>query len=636
MKTWAGRRVAPACPATPALAGAYAKGSDMERQDQGQQAVLEVRDLVTSFRVGNGWRPVVNGISFDIGPRETLAVVGESGSGKSVTALSVMRLLTKGQARVGGEIRLKGRDLLALGEREMRAVRGRDVAMIFQEPMTSLNPLFTIGRQIAEVIVNHEGVSWKEASAKTLELLEKVRIPAARTRFDEYPHQFSGGMRQRAMIAMALACNPALLIADEPTTALDATVQAQILTLIRHLQEEQDMAVLFITHDMGVVAEVADRTVVMYRGDAIETGSTEAIFADPRQPYTRSLLHAVPRLGAIGNSPLPLRFPPVDRDSGEIGAVPASVDTVRADIPPVLEIKDLTVQFDVRSRRLFGGLTGRVHAVESLDLHIRAGETVALVGESGCGKSTTGKAIMGLVKPRKGSIKVEGQELLGASPGALRQGRQRRQMVFQDPFSSLDPRMTVGRAIAEPFLVNGKGDSAAAAAEVARLLDAVGLDPAMASRYPHEFSGGQRQRLCVARALVLSPSLLVADEAVSALDVSVKAQVVNLMLDLQEKLGFACLFISHDMAVVERISHRIAVMYLGEIVEIGPRKALFETPQHPYTRKLLAAIPTPDPTRRRRRTLDTEDIVSPFRPKDYQAPPRRFMEVAPGHLVQEH
>ncbi|MHA6730276.1 ABC transporter ATP-binding protein [Devosia sp. A369] len=608
----------------------------MNRQDQEQQAVLQVRDLTISFRSRNDWHPVVRKVSFDIAPRETLAVVGESGSGKSVTALSVMRLLPKDQSRIEGEVRLKGRDLLSLSEGEMRSVRGRDVAMIFQEPMTSLNPLFTIGRQIAEVVVNHDGLSWKQANAKALELLEKVRIPAARTRFHEYPHQFSGGMRQRAMIAMALACNPTLLIADEPTTALDATVQAQILALIRHLQEEEDMAVLFITHDMGVVAEIADRTVVMYRGDAIESGTTETIFASPREAYTRALLHAVPRLGAIGNSVLPMRFPPLDRVSGELGAIVPTIDTVQADAEPALEIKDLTVRFDVRSQKLFGGLSGRVHAVEGLNFSIQPGETLALVGESGCGKSTTGKAIMGLVKPQAGSIKVAGQELVGISAGALRQGRQYRQMIFQDPFSSLDPRMSVGQAIAEPFLVNGKGNAAAAKAEVARLMEAVGLPAGITTRYPHEFSGGQRQRICIARALILSPRLLVADEAVSALDVSVKAQVVNLLLDLQEKMGFSCLFISHDMAVVERISHRIAVMYLGEIVEIGPRKSLFEAPQHPYTRKLLAAIPTPDPTHRRRRELNSEDIPSPFRPTDYQAPLRNYLEVTPGHLVQEH
>jgi len=608
----------------------------MSQEHQSGAPVLRVRDLTASFPAGKGWRPVVNGISFDIFPGETLAVVGESGSGKSVTALSVMRLLPKALSRIEGSIALNGRELLSLGDAEMRSVRGREVAMIFQEPMTSLNPLYTIGRQIAEVIVNHEGISYRQANAKALELLEKVRIADARRRFNEYPHQFSGGMRQRAMIAMALACSPSLLIADEPTTALDVTVQAQILALIQHLQQEQDMAVLFITHDMGVVAEVADRTVVMYRGDAIESGPTAAIFQAPREPYTRSLLHAVPRLGAMGASELPLRFPPVDQQSGEVGQPRATVDTVRLDAPPALEVSDLTVRFDVKSPRLFGGIAGRIHAVEGLSLHIQPGETLALVGESGCGKSTTGKAIMGLVKPQSGSIRVSGQELLAPSAGTTRQARQHRQMIFQDPFSSLDPRMTVGQAIAEPFLVNGRGDSAAARAEVRRLLEAVGLGPDMADRYPHEFSGGQRQRICIARALVLSPSLLVADEAVSALDVSVKAQVVNLLLDLQERLGFSCLFISHDMAVVERVSHRVAVMYLGEIVEIGPRKALFEDPQHPYTRKLLSAIPSPEPGRRRQRELNNDDVPTPFRPKDYQAPPRRFREVAPGHLVQEH
>ena len=593
--------------------------------------ILSVSNLSTSFRVEGGWRPVVRGISFDIAPRETVAVVGESGSGKSVTALSIMRLTPPISSRIEGSVKLDGTELLDLPE--MRHVRGNEIAMIFQEPMTSLNPVLTIGAQIAEALTLHRGLARVAAEAEAVRLLERVRIPAAKSRIHEYPHRFSGGMRQRVMIAIALACKPKLLIADEPTTALDVTIQAQILELIKSLQAEEGMSVLFITHDMGVVAEIADRTVVMYNGEQIEAGATEDIFARPGHPYTRSLLSAVPQLGSMTGCRRPMRFPVVDRVTGATD-VPAEVpDTVKATEQPVLEVSGLTTRFDIRSG-LLGRVKGRVHAVENVSFSVLPGETLALVGESGCGKSTTGRSVMRLTQALSGSVRLDGVDILKLRHGALREQRRRIQMIFQDPFASLNPRMTVGAIVASPLLVNKLATGSEARDRTAELLQHVGLQPDMAGRFPHELSGGQRQRVCIARALTLEPRLIVADEAVSALDVSVKAQVINLMLDLQARMGLAYLFISHDMAVVERVSHRVAVMYLGEIVEIGPREAIFGTPQHPYTRRLLSAVPIADPARRiQSRTITADEIISPVRAADYVPPVRHYQEVSPGHLV---
>ncbi len=595
--------------------------------------ILSVSNLTTSFRVEGLWKPVVRNVSFDIKPKETVAVVGESGSGKSVTALSIMRLTPPGSSKIEGSIKLAGQELLTLPEPQMRKIRGNDVAMIFQEPMTSLNPVLTIGFQIAEALILHRGMSRSEAEAETVRLLEKVRIPAAKSRFHEYPHRFSGGMRQRVMIAMALACKPKLLIADEPTTALDVTIQAQILQLIKLLQEEEGMSVLFITHDMGVVAEIADRTVVMYNGQAVETGETEDIFARAKHPYTRSLLSAVPKLGSMEGRKRPMRFPVVDRATGESDVPTETPDTVKAAERPVLEVSNLTTRFEIRSG-LLGSVKGRVHAVENVSFSVQAGETLALVGESGCGKSTTGRSVMRLIEPLSGSVLLDGVDVLKLNQHDLREQRKRMQMIFQDPFASLNPRMNVGAAIAEPLLINKLATRSEARDQIAELLRRVGLQPDMASRFPHEFSGGQRQRICIARALAVEPRLIVADEAVSALDVSVKAQVVNLMLELQARMGLGYLFISHDMAVVERVSHRVAVMYLGEIVEIGPREAIFGNPQHPYTKRLLAAVPIADPTRRHERTPPSNDeIKSPVRAPDFVPPIRQFREVSPGHAV---
>jgi peptide/nickel transport system ATP-binding protein len=596
--------------------------------------VLSVRNLTTSFRSEEGWNAVVRNLSFEVPAGRTVAIVGESGSGKSVTSLSIMRLLPKRSSRIEGEIVLGGRALHALSDEGMRQVRGREVSMIFQEPMTSLNPIFPIGMQIAEALTVHTPMPRAEARREVVRLLEKVRIPNAASRFDQYPHEFSGGMRQRVMIAMALASRPKLLIADEPTTALDVTIQGQILDLIKALQDEEGMSVLFITHDMGVVAEIADSCVVMFRGEAVETGATSDIFLRGRHPYTRALLSAVPKLGSMAGRSLPSRFPIVDIASGALQPQREVIDTVAPDKAPILSVKNLTTRFDIHAG-LFSRKTGAVHAVENISFDLFQGETLSIVGESGCGKSTTGRSVTRLIEPQAGDIVVDGHDVMRLDRARLRAMRRSIQMVFQDPFASLNPRMTVGAALADPYLEHRLGTAKQARDKAADLLEKVGLKADVMRRFPHEFSGGQRQRIAIARALMLDPKVIVADEAVSALDVSIKAQVCNLLLDLQQSLDLAFLFISHDMAVVERISHRVAVMYLGEIVEIGPRAAVFENPQHPYTRKLMAAVPVPDPSRRSlRREMAADEIRSPVRPVSYVPPRREYRELSAGHLVQ--
>ncbi|MDS7594500.1 ABC transporter ATP-binding protein [Agrobacterium tumefaciens] len=594
--------------------------------------VLSVENLTTSFRRNGVWLPVVNDVSLSVNAGETVAIVGESGSGKSVTAMSIMRLLPEKTSRISGSIKLEGRDLLNLPEREMQDIRGNRIAMIFQEPMTSLNPVLTVGRQIAEAIRRHRPMSAAEARAETISLFERVRIPSATARFDEYPHQLSGGTLQRVMIAMALSCRPTLLIADEPTTALDVTVQAEILQLIKTLQDEEKMGVLFITHDMGVVAEIADRTVVMFRSRALETGATEDVFATPGNEYTRALLSAVPKLGSMSGRENPATFPLIDV---ETGVKHPEREVTPAQQMPVLEVKNLITRFNVRSG-ILGRVTSRVHAVEDVSFKVNQGETLSLVGESGCGKSTTGRSVLRLVEPVSGTIRIDAQDVRALSAAELTRKRQRMQMIFQDPFSSLNPRMRVGDAIAEPMIAHGLATKKDAQFKAVDLLERVGLKADMARRFPHEFSGGQRQRISIARALTLNPSLIVADEAVSALDVSIKAQVVNLMLELQENLKIAYLFISHDMAVVERVSHRVAVMYLGEIVEIGSRAQIFGSPQHAYTKRLLDAVPIADPARRHfRKQRPDMEIGSAVRPADYVPVKATYREHAPGHLVKE-
>ncbi|MBA9844935.1 MAG: dipeptide ABC transporter ATP-binding protein [Ralstonia sp.] len=606
------------------------------------QRVVQVQDLSVRFATSERVVDAVRNLSFHVDRGETLAVVGESGSGKSVTSLALMRLVEHGGGKIiGGQMHLRRRngevlDLANASPAAMRGVRGADIAMIFQEPMTSLNPVFTVGEQIAESIRLHQGKSASEAKAEALRMLELVRIPEARNVLGRYPHQLSGGMRQRVMIAMALSCKPSLLIADEPTTALDVTIQAEILQLIRALQQELHMAVVFITHDMGVVAEVADRVLVMYKGDRVEEGPSATVFAQPAHPYTRALLSAVPRLGSMQGTDGPARFPllRVDGTSAAVDTTPQPAAS--HDVQPILRVRDLVTRFDVPTG-IFGRVTRRVHAVEQVSFDLYPGETLALVGESGCGKSTTGRSLLRLVDSQSGSIEFSGQNIGELKGPALQTLRRNIQFIFQDPFASLDPRVPVGYSIMEPLLVHKVASGKEAQQRVEWLLDKVGLQPVHASRYPHEFSGGQRQRICIARALALNPKVVIADESVSALDVSIQAQIVNLMLDLQKEFGVAFLFISHDMAVVERISHRVAVMYLGQIVEIGPRRAIFENPQHPYTKKLMSAVPIADPARRHlKRELSTHEIPSPIRAVGDLPVVQPLVQVAPDHFVARH
>ncbi|MGE6495579.1 dipeptide ABC transporter ATP-binding protein [Cupriavidus metallidurans] len=610
------------------------------------ERVVAVDNLTVRFATSERTVEAVRNLSFHVDRGETLAVVGESGSGKSVTSLALMRLVEHGGGKIAnGAMALRRRngevlDLVNAGESTLRKVRGADVAMIFQEPMTSLNPVFPVGEQIAESIRLHQGKNKAAARAEALRMLELVRIPEARRVLDRFPHQLSGGMRQRVMIAMALSCKPGLLIADEPTTALDVTIQAEILQLIRNLQAEMNMGVVFITHDMGVVAEVADRVLVMYRGEKVEEGTSDQVFHAPAHPYTRALLSAVPKLGAMAGTDLPARFPLVQMSDTDKVVEEAPQDTIPAGAAPILRVRDLVTRFDVPGG-LFGKVTRRVHAVEQVSFDLYPGETLALVGESGCGKSTTGRSLLRLVDSQSGTIEFAGQNISQMRGPALQALRRNIQFIFQDPFASLDPRVPVGYSIMEPLLVHKVASGKEAEARVAWLLEKVGLTAAHAARYPHEFSGGQRQRICIARALALNPKVVVADESVSALDVSIQAQIVNLMLGLQRELGVAFLFISHDMAVVERVSHRVAVMYLGQIVEIGPRRAIFENPQHPYTKKLMSAVPIADPARRHmKREPLSDEIPSPIRAVGDEPVVQPLVAVAGsgahGHYVARH
>jgi len=600
--------------------------------------LLSVQGLSVEFDTPTGVFRAVDDLSFDVAPGRTLAIVGESGSGKSVTSMAIMRLtdfsrgrIARGrmlfQPRAGAEV-----DLAKAGADMLSQIRGNQIAMIFQEPMTSLNPVFTVGNQIVEALVLHQGMSPREARAQALALLQKVRLADAERLLDAYPHQLSGGMRQRVMIAMALSCRPALLIADEPTTALDVTIQAQILNTIRELQRDFGTAVIFITHDMGVVAEMADDVVVMWRGRKVEQGTVEQIFNAPQHPYTQTLLAAVPRLGSLRGQPFPLRQPLEVLEDGvrRIVGTTQVQDTARYE-KPLLQVDRLTTRFDVR-RDFLGRVTHRVHAVESVSLDIWPGETLALVGESGSGKSTIGKTLQQLVDPTSGSIRFDGRELASLDTAGRHRLRQDIQYIFQDPYASLDPRKTVGFSIAEPIRTHAllSGDKVIDE-RVAELLVSVGLKPEHATRFPHEFSGGQRQRVCIARALSCNPRLIIADESVSALDVSIQAQIIDLLMQLQAERGLAFLFITHDMAVVEKISHRVAVMYLGQIVEMGTRQAVFETPTHPYTKKLLAAVPVAEPGRHKNLALIEGEIPSPMRRVGDEPAILKLVDVGIGH-----
>ena len=607
---------------------------------QAELPILEVEHLRVQFTSDSGTTTAVVDESFSIRPGETLALVGESGSGKSVTSLSVMRLVEHGGGKiVNGSIKLRCRDgrvvdLRHANKSELQHLRGSEVAMIFQEPMTSLNPVFTVGAQIAESLILHRGMDEKEALKEAVHLLELVRIPDAERISLRFPHQLSGGMRQRVMIAMALACKPQLLIADEPTTALDVTVQAQILALISELQKEIGMAVLFITHDMGVVAQIADRVAVMRYGEIVESGTAQAIFAHPQHPYTQALLSAVPRLGALKDIEHPCFFRLIDPDNGKVIEPPSDK------LPPpgetILEVKNLVKTFPVRTDFL-GRPTYVVRACDHVSFDLRAGETLSIVGESGCGKSTTGRAVLRLLDVDSGEVLHRGKSLLRMTRHELQEERRNLQMIFQDPYASLDPRQTVGYSIAEPMMIHNYCSKKEMYDRVALLLKRVGLSPDMANRYPHEFSGGQRQRICIARALSLKPQIIVADECVAALDVSIRAQVVNLMMELQEEMGLSYIFISHDMGVVERISHRVAVMYLGQIVEMGSRRAVLGNPLHPYTQKLLSAVPIADPQERNLlKLLNLSDLPSPVRKVGDDPVIEPLVEVEPGHFVAKH
>ncbi|MFV0436257.1 MAG: dipeptide ABC transporter ATP-binding protein [Desulfopila sp.] len=613
-------------------------------KELGQDEILRVDDLSLSFPVYHGYKQVLHDVSFSVKKGETLAIVGESGSGKTVTMRRVMHLLPKVRTD-RGRILLRRRngevcDITTLTSATARDIRGFDMSMIFQEPMTSLNPLFTIGNQLSEALITHNRAGRDKLQDQVVELLELVRIPDASRRFHEYPHQMSGGMRQRVMTAMALACSPQLLIADEPTTALDVTIQAQILALIRSLQEKMHMAVVFITHDMGVVAELADRVVVMYHGRVVEENDVQTLFANPRHPYTKALLKAIPVLGSMQGRTNPATLPVLDMETvlasdGDLAPPPEQeIDTADYRSSPILEVDGLTTHF-VSRKSFLGRPTHLVHAVEDINFQLFAGETLGIVGESGCGKSTTGYAILQLV-PARGRVLFKGQDIGALSDSEMQTLRQDIQFVFQDPFASLNPRLTIGDSIAEPLIIHGIGDKRSREERVARLLTRVGIPAAHAQRYPHEFSGGQRQRIAIARALATSPRVIIADEAVSALDVSIRATVLNLMMELQKELQLAYIFISHDMTVIERVSHRVAVMYLGQIVEMGRRQDIFENPRHPYTKKLLAAIPIADPARRTNFSMLTGEIPSPIRAVGNPPEKVRLVEVSDGHLVAEN
>lgn len=576
--------------------------------------LLDVSDLTTEFQTEYFTNKAVNNVSFKLRSGSTLGIVGESGSGKSVTALSVMRLISTPPGRIvsgkavfssGG----KSVDLLSISEQEMRSYRGNRIAMIFQEPMTSLNPVFRCGDQIVEAITLHQKVTKSQAEKQTLELLEIVQLPRPEQMMKSYPHQLSGGQKQRVMIAMAMSCSPDLLIADEPTTALDVTVQATILDLMNDLRRQMGMSMMFITHDLGVIAEIADDVIVMYKGNIVESGTVQKIFESPEHPYTKGLLACRPRLD------VKLRVLPVVKDfmqeDDEGNIIETTQETVEHAIhshafshdeidrrlenldtlSTLLSVRDLAVHFPIRTG-VFSRVQGHVKAVDGVSFDLRLGETLGLVGESGCGKTTTGRAILRLVEPTGGKVIFDGKDVIALRPIELMKIRRDFQIIFQDPYSSLNPRLSVGSAIMEVLRVHNIGDSDEDRKErVHYLLNKVDLLPRHFNNYPHEFSGGQRQRICIARALALQPKLLICDESVSALDVSVQAQVLNLLVSLREEFSLTYIFISHDLSVVKFISDRIAVMNAGKIVEMGPAHTMYENPQEDYTRGLIEAIP---------------------------------------------
>jgi oligopeptide/dipeptide ABC transporter ATP-binding protein len=597
--------------------------------------LLQIDDLHVTFDTADGDVEAVRGVSLAVRRGECLGVVGESGSGKSQTFLAALGLLPhNGKAR--GSVRFDGQEILLLPRRELNKLRGRRVSMVFQDPLTSLTPHMRIGDQMSEVLAHHFGLDGDAAQAKCRDWLERVRIPEAARRVAQYPHELSGGMRQRVMLAMAMMTEPDLLIADEPTTALDATVQAQVLDLMRDLMAETNTAVALITHDMGVIAQMAERVIVMRKGLIVEENGVEALFATPQEAYTRALLEAVPRVDGTTRHTA----------SESLGPAPG------ADVAPLLSARDLKVYFDVAGDGFFAR-PRKLRAVDGVDLDLKPGETLGVVGESGCGKSTLARAVMQLVPRTAGGVTFLSRVLSEQDRGAIREARKDLQIVFQDPLASLDPRMTIGSSIAEPLITFEPALTRAGREERAReMMALVGLDPSLINRYPHELSGGQNQRVGIARAMVLKPKLVVCDEAVSALDVSIQAQIVRLLIRLQKQFGLAMLFISHDLAVVREISHRVMVLYLGRAVEMGPADAIFADPRHPYTKALLSAAPTPDPkaARARPRIRLLGDLPSPLDPaaalrflpsklgvlEADGAPYRpKLREVGEGHYVAE-
>ena len=594
--------------------------------------VLDVKKLKVNFQTKTGKVTGVNDLSFSIFPGETVCLVGESGSGKSVSSLAIMRLVEFGGGKIdAGTIMFASNsyvqsDLINSDQNKMREIRGNEIGMVFQEPMTALNPVFTIKRQLTEGLRVHKQMSKNEADVEALNLLKSVRIPEPERRLLQYPHELSGGMRQRIVIAMALACKPKILIADEPTTALDVTIQAEILTLLNRLKKETGTSILFITHDMAVVAQIADRVVVMYHGEKVEEGNVDEVFNNPKKDYTKKLISSVPKLGAMKGKKYP---EPLKLDSTNKAKSIKIVGTTK----PLLEVKNLVTRFPVTGG-MFRKKIANLHAVEDVSFTINRGQTFSLVGESGCGKTTIARSVLRLEESESGKVFMDGVDILKQNKKDLLSQRLNMQMVFQDPYGSLNPVMKLFDQVAEPLINYKIASGHNLNKKISELFDKVRLPRSFLNRYPHELSGGQRQRVAIARALALNPKLLILDEAVSALDVSVQASVINLLLDLQDELGLSYLFVSHDMAVVERVSHYVGVMYLGRMVEIGDRQTIFSNPTHPYTRALMKAVPIADPKKRfNRDDINFKPISSPIRDLGFVPEPSSYNMIKKGHYV---